>query len=272
MSRPSRRSVPATQPSGAHRLDPGALVELSLCPILGNLYWLDAGVATGDHGRSLASTGEVRLNSSADTTVWEVDQALPSMSFKMYRRIVCIVLETTTCLLGLSIILGSCTSSDTSVVPHGENLRIEKDEADAVSSEIGSLVMPDLTNTHVDDVYHQLERVSLKPTYRWIASNIVPEGFVESQTPTAGEAISEDTEVTVTVSAGAPAISVSELPTEVRTWLSGHRIDFGDEPVLVIATAAGVAYKTDQLLFGPCGAVKMAYRSFRDASYGDRCY
>ena len=191
----------------------------------------------------------------------------------MHARIVCIILAAMpTFLLGLPIILGSCTSSDSSAVRNDEKLGIGNNEALSVGSEFVPFVMPDLGNAYVDDAYDQLERAPSRPQYRWVASNLVPEGFVESQTPAAGGAISADTAVTITVSAGAPAASVSELPSEVRAWLKDQRLDFGDEPVLVVATAAGVAYKTDRLLFGPCGAVDIAYRSFRDPSYGDRCY
>ena len=72
---------------------------------------------------------------------------------------------------------------------------------------------------------------------------------------------------------GGPAVTFDELPDHVAQWLtSTGRSPFGDEPILVVDTAVGVAYKTDTLLFGPCAAVDAAYRTFQDPIYNDRCY
>ncbi len=71
---------------------------------------------------------------------------------------------------------------------------------------------------------------------------------------------------------GGPAIVFDDLPAEAHAHAQTLAQFDETEPVLVSATAAGVAYKTDAWLFGPCDAVNAAYRTYADPSYGESCY
>ena len=85
--------------------------------------------------------------------------------------------------------------------------------------------------------------------------------------------IAPNTMIAITVSAGGPAISFDELPDHVMEWLSSTGYSpFWDEPILVVDTSLGLAYKTDRLLFGPCAAVDAVYRTFQDPVYNDQCF
>ena len=106
----------------------------------------------------------------------------------------------------------------------------------------------------------------------WIASNDVPLGIVVSQNPPAGSPLLVEDPVELEVSAGGPAVGFDELPDAVVAWLATVPLAsapfvLGYEPILVVRTSEGTAYKTDQHLFGPCAAVRAAYDTFEDEHY-----
>ena len=139
-----------------------------------------------------------------------------------------------------------------------------------------TVVVPGLVGTPISEAGDLLRAAGMvEPLWdsRWIADDSTRAGIVTAQAPSPGMTIAPNTTVAITVSAGGPAISFDELPDHVAQWLtSTARSPFGDEPILVVDTAVGVAYKTDTLLFGPCAAVDAAYRTFQDPAYNDRCY
>ena len=140
----------------------------------------------------------------------------------------------------------------------------------------GTVVVPGLVGTPVSEAGDLLRAAGMvDPLWdsRWIADDSIPAGIVTAQAPSPNMTIAPNTTIAITVSAGGPAISFDELPDHVAEWLtSTRRSPFGAEPILVVDTAQGVAYKTDTLLFGPCDAVDAAYRTFQDPIYNDRCY
>ena len=78
--------------------------------------------------------------------------------------------------------------------------------------------------------------------------------------------------MTLVASGGGPTTTVGELPSRTRRFT--RSLDGFDtaEPIRIAHTSRGIAYKTDEWLFGPCAAVEAAYRTFQDPTYGDRCY
>lgn len=76
----------------------------------------------------------------------------------------------------------------------------------------------------------------------------------------------------LTVSAGGPAIPLTELPASMLDLLEkGGSRPNPEELVLVVQTSKGPAYKIDALLFGDCEAVDAAFRTFPDPQYGGLC-
>jgi hypothetical protein len=65
-------------------------------------------------------------------------------------------------------------------------------------------------------------------------------------------------------------VDASQIPAEAAELLEPTLMP--GEKILVVQTDAGTAYKTNALLAGPCAAVQLAYRTFLDPIYGDRCY
>lgn len=106
----------------------------------------------------------------------------------------------------------------------------------------------------------------------WVANDASPEDTVLSQDPPAGDELEPGERVNISVSAGGTVIGFGDVPpaaAEFTTTLD----DFDPvEPILRTDTEGGVAYKTDKWLFGPCPAVRLAYRTYGDPSYGDSCY
>jgi hypothetical protein len=153
------------------------------------------------------------------------------------------------------------------------------DEADVSSST--APVMPDVNGMTLEHAYEQLLSEGLLEgktvearTYlvRYIANEAVTPDVVFQQTPAADSPVSPDVPIVLTVSAGGPVSTYDRLP-EAAQALVDDRPEFDpDEPVLVVDTPNGTAYKTDGLLFGPCSAVAAAYRTFADGRYDDDCY
>ena len=139
-----------------------------------------------------------------------------------------------------------------------------------------TVVVPGLVGTPISEAADLLRAAGMvEPGWdsRWIADDSTLAGIITAQAPSPDMTIQPNTTIAITVSAGGPAITFDDLPDHVAQWLSSTgRSPFGDEPILVVDTAVGVAYKTDTLLFGPCDAVDAAYRTFRDPIYNDRCF
>jgi hypothetical protein len=136
-----------------------------------------------------------------------------------------------------------------------------------------SAAMPNLVGLTSDEVWSRLHPIGLRNAqHRFIASNDAPAAnTIVAQEPLPGEpAPRVGLQLTLTYSAGGPAVSLQEVPQEAADLL--RRSLLPGELVLVVPTAAGTAYKTDALLVGPCEAVALAYRTFQDPQYGDRCY
>jgi hypothetical protein len=153
------------------------------------------------------------------------------------------------------------------------------DEADVSSST--APVMPDMNGMTLEQAYELLVSEGLLEgrtveagTYlvRSIANEAVTPDVVFEQSPAADSPISPDVPIVLTVSAGGPVSTYDRLP-EAAQALVEDRPEFDpDEPILVVNTPNGTAYKTDGLLFGPCSAVDAAYRTFADGRYDDDCY
>ena len=147
---------------------------------------------------------------------------------------------------------------------------------DGTTDAVAAVVVPKLVGTPVSEAGDLLRAAGMvEPLWdsRWIADDSIPAGIITAQAPSPDTTIAPFTTIAITVSLGGPAITFDELPDHVAQWLtSTGRSPFGDEPILVVDTAVGVAYKTDTLLFGPCAAVDAAYRTFQDPTYNDRCY
>lgn len=135
-----------------------------------------------------------------------------------------------------------------------------------------TVVVPDLVGLSGNELEERVSGLGLQDAWKpWasIASNDAPEGTVLAQYPPAGSSL-EGRRIELTFSAGGPAVDVSRIPPEAAALIGPTLMD--GEQVLVVETEAGTAYKTDALLAGPCAAVRLAYRTFPDPTYGDRCY
>jgi hypothetical protein len=150
------------------------------------------------------------------------------------------------------------------------------DEAALARVESGGAtpVMPDVTGLSIDEVVEVLVGAGLSvapadlATY-WEANSRYPEGVVMSQVPSAGDSVVAPMEVLV--SAGGPVVDVGEVPGHVRSWAVGLPGFDRTEPLLVIETSGGDAYKSDLWLFGDCEAVENVERSFADPAFGTFC-
>jgi hypothetical protein len=135
-----------------------------------------------------------------------------------------------------------------------------------------TVVVPHLVGLSDGDLEERLASLGLQDAWTpwaYVASSDAPEGTVLAQYPPAGSLL-EGRRIELTLSAGGPAVELSHIPLEAAELIGPTLMD--GEKVLVIETEAGTAYKTDALLAGPCAAVRLAYRTFPDATYGDRCY
>lgn len=135
--------------------------------------------------------------------------------------------------------------------------------------------VPDLVGLGVDAATAALDEAGFRgsaavPAQRWIASAERPVGSVIAQRPAPGAALQE-ARIELEVSAGGPVVGFGDLPTEVRTWASTLPGFDEREPILLLPTPLGPAYKTDRWLFGTCDAVPLAAGSLPDPSYGEDC-
>ncbi|HXH58878.1 PASTA domain-containing protein [Iamia sp.] len=117
-----------------------------------------------------------------------------------------------------------------------------------------------------------LSPVGLDVRYLDRANEGVAEGAVVSQDPQPGAQVPEGSLVVVVMSGGGPVTDWASLPAEARTFTDGLMGYHRSEPIRLVQTSAGEAYKTDAWLFGPCPAVARAIATVLDPSYDDRCY
>jgi hypothetical protein len=140
------------------------------------------------------------------------------------------------------------------------------------SAPTAAATMPNLIGLDRDAAWTRYAALGLDHArIRYVASNDVPLGTVVAQDPPAGDpAPPTGALVTLTYSAGGPAVPLNDVPSQAADLLRDSLLP--DEQVLLVTTPAGIAYKIDATLVGPCPAVALAYRTFPDPSYSDRCY
>ena len=136
-------------------------------------------------------------------------------------------------------------------------------------------VMPDLRGSSLISAGNQLRDAGLDrraiDRARWIANPEVEIGTVSAQNPPAGTEVFDYDEVDLVLSSGGPTITWEQVPTTMKILLNGVARPHPDEPVLVLSTEAGEAYKTDDLLFGDCVAVDLTKDSLYDRTFGKLC-
>jgi hypothetical protein len=145
------------------------------------------------------------------------------------------------------------------------------------TGEDGQVVVPDLVGLTVDEAVVELHAAGFSGNpalvdSRYIASDDIEIDTIMRQAPPPGIVVDADDPVAIHVSAGGPAIGFDELPEQARSFASQLPGYDQTEPILASPTEHGTAYKTDAWLFGPCAPVDVAYRTFADPVYGDRCY
>jgi PASTA domain len=147
----------------------------------------------------------------------------------------------------------------------------------ADSSAGGLVSVPDLAGLDVESAYESLRAAGFTGNpgivdLHYVADNEVAKNVIIRQEKPPGSLVEPHHEVALFVSAGGPAVGFGELPLEDQAFARGIAGFDEAEPVLVVLTEEGNAYKTDAILFGPCGAVDVAYRTFPDPLYDRRCY
>jgi hypothetical protein len=154
--------------------------------------------------------------------------------------------------------------------------------------------MPDVTGLEAEEADRAVLAAGLGDgpydiDRRYIADPGVPSGHVMGQTPLPGAVVDLDVAIVLEISAGGPVVRFDELPPQARSFVDrldayeelpgvarSYTRDISEfdraEPILVVTTDQGTAYKTDNWLFGSCAAVDAAYRTFPDPTYNDDCY
>lgn len=136
-------------------------------------------------------------------------------------------------------------------------------------------IMPDLTDRDLIEVVDRLRDAGLDSTIvsqaQWLANPGIPAGLVSAQSPPPGTEIFDINEVSLIMSAGGPVITWEEVPADLQELVATQYTPDRSEPVLVVETGSGRAYKTDDLLFGPCTAVEHARNTFYDRSFDGLC-
>ncbi|MDH5421082.1 MAG: PASTA domain-containing protein [Acidimicrobiia bacterium] len=136
-------------------------------------------------------------------------------------------------------------------------------------------VMPDLRGSSLIGAGNQLRDAGLDrhaiDGARWIANPEVKIGTVSAQNPPAGAEVFDYEEIDLVVSSGGPTITWDQVPATMKDLLNGVARPNPDEPILVLSTEAGNAYKTDDLLFGDCLAVDLTKDSLYDRTFGKLC-
>lgn len=131
--------------------------------------------------------------------------------------------------------------------------------------------MPTLVGRSIEDARRSLAEVDVRGiTIRWIADER-EEGTVTDQQPAVGDELAPSATVTIIVSAGGPSVGWAGLPPTLREWVRRFAgFDIG-EPVRVVETDVGPAFKIDGLLFGTCDAVAAAEGRFQDLVFDAAC-
>jgi hypothetical protein len=137
-------------------------------------------------------------------------------------------------------------------------------------------VMPDLIGKSFESLFDgstgrltQLAEAS-PLTFHWAASDTAPINVVFAQTPSAGHPSTGPVELWISV--GGPIVSLDSLSAADREVARRIGVVDDREPIQKIETSAGPAYKVDAFLFAAdCKAVRQAYRTSIDPSYGDVC-
>lgn len=136
-------------------------------------------------------------------------------------------------------------------------------------------VMPDLRGSSLIGAGNKLRDAGLDrgavERARWIADPEVAVGTVSAQTPEPGSEVFDFDEVDLVLSSGGPTITWDEVPLTMRDLLNGVATPDVDEPILVLDTEAGNAYKVDALLFGGCRAVDLTKDSLYDTTFEKFC-
>ncbi len=144
-------------------------------------------------------------------------------------------------------------------------------------------IMPDLVGRDLIEVVDLLRDAGLDSTIvsqaRWLANPEIPAGAAFMQSPPAGTEVFDINVVTLVMSAGGPVISWDEVPMDLQELIatqytpdrSTQYTPDRSEPVLMVETANGRVYKTDDLLFGPCDAVELAQNAFYDRTFVGLC-
>ena len=136
-------------------------------------------------------------------------------------------------------------------------------------------VMPDLRGNSIIGAANLLSDAGLdrQPVYRasWIANPDVTVGTVSGQIPAPGVELFDSAEIDLVFSSGGPTIGWDEVPLAMDDLLDDGASRIVDEPILVIGTDAGNAYKVDDLLFGECAAVDLTRDTLYDRTFETLC-
>jgi hypothetical protein len=135
--------------------------------------------------------------------------------------------------------------------------------------------MPDLRGSSLIGAGNQLRDAGLDRRVvdraSWIANPQVKIGTVSAQTPPAGAEVFDHDEIDLVLSSGGPTITWDEVPMPMKDLLNEVVSPNLDEPILVLNTEAGTAYKIDDLLFGGCTAVDLTKDSLYDRTFEKVC-
>lgn len=168
------------------------------------------------------------------------------------------------------------TPSTSSTVPTSSSEPVETTAPDETTAPHGSAIVPDLIGKTTGQAFDLLRHAGFQGgalvQSRYIANESVATGTIAAQGVPAGTSVRSYSAVLIEVSAGGPAVKPTGLPRQARDHLARLAGFDPAEPVLIVDTTAGTAYKVDRWLFGPCAAVDEAYRTFADPQYGDSCY
>lgn len=138
--------------------------------------------------------------------------------------------------------------------------------------------MPDLSGWDLNElgdgdngVLYDLHELLGVQTTRYIADDTVGAGIVLDQEPPPGVALDTVESWTLTVSAGGPVTSFDDLPPDLRALAASLDGYDRSEPVLVLETDEGVAYKTDEWVLSRNCEDDPAYRRTPDTEYRWAC-
>lgn len=136
-------------------------------------------------------------------------------------------------------------------------------------------IMPHLENNDLLTVVNALRNAGLDAAIigqsRWVADDRFPHGVVITQYPAPGTEVFDNNQVSLLISAGGPVTAWADIPANFREMVEDTFEIDESEPVLVVPTASGTVYKTDDLLFGPCTAVALASTFFYDQMFDRVC-